>query len=120
MALVHRQGYNSRMDRKKVIERKIQHALAPLHLEVIDESHQHNVPDGSESHFKLVVVSAQFEGVSLIKRHREVNRILKQEFDTGLHALALHTMTPEEWYAKGGNIPTTPECLGGTKSALEP
>lgn len=105
------------MDRQSIIEQKIRDALTPVHLEVLDESHQHNVPEGSQSHFKLVVVSDQFEGMSLINRHRQINTVLKQEFDHGLHALALHTMTPEEWFNKGGNIPATPECLGGAKPA---
>ena len=105
------------MERKIIIERKIRDALGPMHLEVIDESHQHNVPEGSESHFKLVVVSDQFQGEPLINRHRRINLLLKQELETGLHALSLHTMTPEEWYRKGGEIPATPECMGGAKPA---
>ena len=105
------------MNKQSIIEQKIRVALAPMHLEVLDESHQHNVPEGSQSHFKLVVVSDQFEGMSLINRHRQINAVLKKEFDNGLHALALHTMTPEEWFNKGGNIPATPECLGGAKPA---
>ena len=105
------------MNKQSIIEQKIRVALAPMHLEVLDESHQHNVPEGSQSHFKLVVVSDEFAGMSLINRHRQINAVLKQEFDNGLHALALHTMTPEEWFNKGGNIPATPECLGGAKPA---
>ncbi len=45
------------------IETKIRSSLAPSHLEVIDESHMHSVPPGSESHFRVVVVSERFEGV---------------------------------------------------------
>lgn len=117
MVLVYLARYNPGMDRREIIDQKIRDALTPMHLEVVDESHQHNVPDGSQSHFKLVVVSDQFDGVSLIKRHRQINVLLKQEFELGLHALALHTMTPEEWYRKGGKILATPECLGGAKPA---
>ena len=47
------------------IETKIRTALAPSHLEVINESHKHSVPPGSESHFKLVIVSPTFEGKPL-------------------------------------------------------
>ena len=104
------------MNRHQTIENKIRESLKPLHLEVIDESGQHNVPAGAESHFKLVVVSEQFQGESLVARHRRVNVLLKQEFAAGLHALALHTMTPEEWFEKGGAAPDSPECLGGGKS----
>ncbi|MES9962427.1 MAG: BolA/IbaG family iron-sulfur metabolism protein [Candidatus Sedimenticola sp. 20ELBAFRAG] len=98
---------------QKTIEQKIQDALKPMHLEVIDESHMHNVPEGAQSHFKVVVVSDQFEGKNLLARHRLVNNLIKQEFDQGLHALALHTMTPQEWFDKGGVAPNSPECLGG-------
>lgn len=84
-------------------------------MEVIDESHMHSVPEGAESHFKVTLVSESFAGKMLVKRHREVNSLLKAEFDQGLHALALHTMTPEEWFAKGGVAPDSPPCLGGSK-----
>ncbi|MES9843848.1 MAG: BolA/IbaG family iron-sulfur metabolism protein [Candidatus Sedimenticola sp. PURPLELP] len=98
---------------QKTIEQKIQDALKPMHLEVIDESHMHNVPEDAQSHFKVIVVSDQFEGKNLLARHRLVNGLIKQEFDQGLHALALHTMTPQEWFDKGGVAPSSPECLGG-------
>ena len=98
------------------IEKKLLEQFGPLHLDVTNESHMHNVPDGSESHFRVVLVSAQFEKKPLIKRHRAVNAILEEELSGGIHALALHTMTPEEWFAKGGEAPESPPCLGGGKS----
>ena len=103
------------MSRQESIYSKLQQALEPLHLEVIDESHMHNVPEGAESHFKVVVVSDRFEGEKLIARHRLINRTLAAELQGGVHALALHTMTPEEWFAKGGEAPESPPCLGGGK-----
>ncbi|NKB60562.1 MAG: BolA/IbaG family iron-sulfur metabolism protein, partial [Alphaproteobacteria bacterium] len=42
---------------QETIERKIAESLTPAHLDVINESHMHNVPPGSESHFKLVIVT---------------------------------------------------------------
>ena len=98
------------------IEQKLHAQFAPLHLEVANESHMHDVPEGSESHFRVVLVSAQFEGKPLIQRHRAVNTILDQELKGPVHALALHTMTPEEWFSKGGEAPESPPCLGGGKS----
>lgn len=95
------------------IKAKIAEALNPTHLEVENESHMHNVPEGAQSHFKVVVVSDQFEGKTLLSRHRMVNALLKDEFDQGLHALALHTMTRQEWFEKGGESPNSPECMGG-------
>ncbi len=99
------------------IEDKLKTDFAPLHLEVVNESHMHNVPEGAESHFKVVLVTEQFAGQSLIKRHRAVNQLLADEISQQIHALALHTMTPEEWFAKGGQAPGSPLCQGGSKKA---
>lgn len=98
------------------ITQKLNDAFSPEHLEVINESYMHNVPEGSESHFKVVIVSDAFKDKMLIARHRLVNKILEDELkqDGGIHALALHTMTMEEWFEKG-NAPDSPECMGGGK-----
>ncbi len=103
------------MSVRQTIQKRIGDALAPLHLEVLDESRMHSVPEGAESHFKVVVVSERFIGVKLIERHRMVNGLLKPQFAAGLHALALHTMTPEEWLDKGGAVTGSPPCMGGSK-----
>ncbi|MEM7195910.1 MAG: BolA/IbaG family iron-sulfur metabolism protein [Pseudomonadota bacterium] len=95
------------------IEKKLS-ALEPFHLEVINESHQHNVPPNSETHFKVIIVSDKFEGAGLVGRHRMVNAQLAEELAGGVHALALHTMTPDEWFEKGGSSPDSPDCLGGS------
>ena len=104
------------MSVQETIYAKLQQELAPLHLEVINESSMHNVPEGSESHFKVVVVSERFEGEKLLARHRIINRVLSAELQGGVHALALHTLTPEEWFAKGGAVPASPECMGGSNA----
>jgi BolA protein len=103
------------MTMQSTLQQKLNTAFHPLNLEVINESDSHNVPPGSESHFKVVLVSTEFEGESLIKRHRRVNQVLADELKGGIHALALHTMTPEEWFNRGGTSPASPECLGGSK-----
>ena len=101
------------MTTQEIITKKLQ-ALSPEHLEVTNESHMHNVPEGSESHFKVVIVSNDFKDKMLIARHRLVNKALEEELAGGIHALALHTMTMEEWFKKG-NAPESPPCLGGGK-----
>ena len=89
--------------------------LIPNYLEVTNESYKHNVPEGSESHFKVVVVSSKFEGINLVKRHQMVNTLLKEEFDNGLHALSIMAKTPEQWTSAGNKlIHETPNCLGGS------
>lgn len=98
------------------IEQKIQQALQPDVLEVVNESHMHNVAPGSESHFKVTVVSEQFKGKMLIARHRQINGILAEELDGRIHALALHTMTPEEYFGKAGKVAESPQCMGGGKA----
>jgi BolA protein len=103
------------MSRQARIEAAIRGAFDPLHLEVVDESHMHAVPKGAESHFKLLVVSERFSGQNLVARHRAVNAALRPELEGGLHALALHTWTPEEWFERGGSAPESPPCLGGSK-----
>lgn len=97
------------------IQQKLQAALSPTFLEVNNESHMHNVPEGSESHFKVVIASKRFEGEKLLNRHRLINKILADELQGGVHALALHTMTPEEWFERNGSVRDSPECLGGSK-----
>ena len=97
------------------IEAKLAAGLQPLHLQVENESHRHNVPPGSESHFKVVVVTAAFEGKTLVARHRMVNEILADELQNRIHALALHTYTQKDWEDKHGAAPLSPPCLGGSK-----
>jgi BolA protein len=99
---------------QSVIETKLTEALSPLHLEVINESGNHSVPAGSESHFKVVLVAAEFEGQRLIARHRRVNGVLADELANSIHALALHTYTETEWRERFGAAPMSPPCLGGS------
>ena len=44
--------------------------LNPSILKVVNESHMHNVPEGSESHFKLIIVSESFKNIPTLKRHK--------------------------------------------------
>jgi BolA protein len=87
--------------------------LQPDYLKVINESYMHNVPPGSESHFKVIVVSGAFAGQRLIGRHRQVHLVLADELDNHIHALAIHTYTPEEWKFEQDGAPDSPMCLGG-------
>ena len=97
------------------IHDKLQEAFAPLHLEVVNESYMHNVPAGSESHFKVVIVSKQFEGQRLLSRHRAVNSVLADELANEVHALAMHTYTESEWQTLFDGAPLSPTCRGGAK-----
>ncbi|KAJ8022928.1 BolA-like protein 1 [Holothuria leucospilota] len=94
------------------IAEKLGASLQPSHLDVTNESFMHNVPKGSETHFKVVVVSSNFENLSLIKRHRMVNDILKEELAGSVHALSIVAKTPSQWMTNS-NIHKSPACLGG-------
>jgi len=93
--------------KKAVIEEKLEEALTPTELEVEDVSYQHAGHSGvergaTETHFNVKVVSESFEGRSLLKRHRLVYDLLKDELQTGgVHALSLITKTPREVSAAG-------------------
>ncbi|MFG0721238.1 BolA family protein [Pseudomonas sp. GLN_6] len=87
-------------------------ALASLqtqHLDVLDESHMHS--RGLETHYKAVVVSEQFAGLNAVKRHQKAYAAVG-ELMGQIHALALHTYTPDEW-AQQGVAPASPTCKGG-------
>ena len=86
------------------LEAKLRDKLEPQHLEVVNESHMHSVPKDAETHFKVVVVSSQFEGMSAVKRHQLVYGVLADEMSKkpaqgGIHALAITSRTPAEWAA---------------------
>ena len=103
------------MSMQTTIEQKLSAELEVDYLQVDNESHLHNVAPGAESHFKVTIVSNSFDDQILIKRHRAVNQILQQEMQQ-IHALALHTLTPLEWQARGGLVADSPKCRGGGKN----
>jgi BolA protein len=82
------------------ITTKLQDALAPQRLNVIDESHQHHGHggwrEGGETHFRVDIVSEAFAGKSRLERHRLVNAALAQELADGVHALAIVARGPGE------------------------
>jgi BolA family transcriptional regulator, general stress-responsive regulator len=78
-----------------------------------NESFKHNVPEGSESHFKLLLVSESFEGKRLVQRHQLVYGALSDVMPK-FHALAMHLHTLGEWSdSKSANVPDSPNCHGG-------
>jgi BolA protein len=103
------------MSMQTTIEQKLAGEIVVDYLQVENESHMHNVAPGAESHFKVTIVSNVFDEQMLIKRHRMVNRILQQELQQ-IHALALHTLTPQEWETRGGLVANSPSCRGGGKN----
>lgn len=84
-------------------------------LDVKNESSMHAVPPGSETHFKVTLVSGSFAGMGLLDRHRAVNGVLAEELKTGVHALSITAKTEQEWEKSGGTVSASPSCLGGSK-----
>ena len=103
------------MSIQATIQDKLTNEFEAAFLQVENESHMHNVAPGSESHFKVTIVSDTFKDQMLIKRHRRVNKTLAQELEQ-IHALALHTFSPDEWEARAGQVADSPHCRGGGKN----
>lgn len=89
------------------IKAKLQAALAPTFLEVIDESHKHaghahavmrpgTATGAGGTHFQVKVVSEAFKGKSRVDRHRTINNLLQSELNAGVHALAIDAKAPGE------------------------
>lgn len=96
------------------ISSKVMESVAPQVFDIVNESHMHAGP-ATESHFKLVVVAERFEGVSAVKRHQLLYGLLADELKGGVHALALHLYTPEEWVKAEAQVPLSPNCRGANR-----
>jgi BolA protein len=87
-------------ERERRIRTILAETFAPVRLEVVDDSARHaghaGAAPGGGTHFNVAIVSAAFEGLSRVERHRRVNAALKSEFESGLHALAVVAKTPGE------------------------
>lgn len=99
------------------IETALTSELQPQLLEVANESHMHSVPANSETHFKVVLVADVFEGKRSVARHQLIYKLLADQLAGPVHALALHTYTPSEWEGREQQVPASPDCKGGSKTA---
>lgn len=106
-----RMGDNGCMTTKIDRIRGALEAFEPVHLEVLDESHMHS--RGLETHYKAVIASDVFSGKLRVRRHQAVYAALGPLMQE-IHALALHTYTPDEWAARGA-APDSPRCRGGSR-----
>lgn len=85
--------------------------FASANIQVINDSHMHS--RGTETHYRVVVVSDEFEGKSTLQRQRVVNEALEKFYKDGLHSVAVHAFTNSEY---GGDVPKSPPCAGSKKS----
>lgn len=88
------------MNRQERIYNLLNDSLTPTSLEVINQSHHHKHHAGDdgtgETHYDIIVVSDHFDSVNRVGRQRMVNKLLKTEFDSGLHALSMSLYAPGE------------------------
>lgn len=87
-------------DRRAAIEAILDAALSPTHIEVIDESHLHAGHAGAAGgggHFRALLVSSHFEGLSGMARQRLVYGALGDWMGREIHAFTMRTLSPEEW-----------------------
>ena len=99
---------------KDKIEEKLKTQISSLYVEVINESPNHNVPDGAESHFKVIVVSNDFENMRPVQRHQLIYKALNEEMKL-IHAIAIHPFTKIEWDENNQSSSDSPDCLGGSE-----
>lgn len=97
------------------IETLLTNGLSPEHLSIENESHQHSVPENSETHFKVVIVSEGFNDLRQVQRHQKVYQLLSEPLAGPVHALALHTFSPAEW-AENQTVADSPNCQGGSRA----
>ena len=101
---------------EEAITKKLMNGFQPAHIQVINESHSHNVPKNSETHFKILMISEKFMSLSRVARQRLVYQKLNEELAGPVHALSLRLLTPEEWESsQRAQAPESPVCRGGQK-----
>jgi BolA protein len=77
-------------------------------LKILNESFMHNVPEDAESHFKIVIVSNDFNNLSHIKRHRLVYKYLDTIMDD-IHAISIQSFNEDE-FKLNPTVLDSPEC----------
>ncbi|MDY6890900.1 MAG: BolA family protein [Pseudomonadota bacterium] len=97
------------------IEARVRSGLQVERLVLENESGMHSGP-ATESHFKLLLVSPDFAGKRLVQRHQLVYGLVAELMQNPIHALALHLYTPAEWRQRGGQVASSPHCMGGSKA----
>ncbi|GIY47975.1 bolA-like protein 1 [Caerostris extrusa] len=100
---------------ENVVKRKLENALKPEFIEVVNESARHNVPRGSASHIRVTIVSPLFNNKNLIQRHRLVNAALQEELKGPIHALSIVAVSPAEVSDKSEKT-ESPPCRGAEEN----
>ena len=97
----------------KTIENTIKKLLIdnfdPSLLSVTNESFMHNVPHGSESHFKVVIVTDNFKDLKEIQRHKAIYKALQNPMKS-IHALSIYAYSEKE-FQKNPQVIDSPNCI---------
>lgn len=100
------------MSKQQELEQRLCQEFEPHFIAVENESYMHSSGRGADSHFKIVLVSDAFEGISKVARHQKIYQLFSQDLKNGIHALALHLYTKQEWDKLGRQFPKSPNCAG--------
>jgi BolA protein len=88
------------LSRKERMQELLTARFAPQKIVIEDQSELHGghagAQPGGQTHYRLTLVSTAFDGHSRVARQRLVYHALREEFETGLHALSLDLKTPSE------------------------
>jgi BolA family transcriptional regulator, general stress-responsive regulator len=85
-------------ERMQQIRQRLNDALQPQALEVMDEGHLHRGHEGAKDgrgHFRLKIVSPLFAGKSMVQRHRLVYQAMGELMQTDIHALTIDAAAPD-------------------------
>ena len=88
------------MNRIEMIREKLNTALSPESLEIVDRSHEHAGHEGAKGgggHFDVIIVAEAFRNMNTVLRHRAVYDALGDVMRTEIHALSIRAYTPEEF-----------------------
>ncbi len=96
------------------IEAMLRDSLNVNQLYIENESHMHSGP-ATDSHFKVAIVSDDFTGKRVVARHQAVYKAVDSLMNNPIHAFSMHLYTQQEWTDKNGEIPLSPNCMGGSK-----
>jgi len=88
------------MNRKERITTLLARELAPIYMDLVDDSAKHaghsGAQPGGQTHYSLTIKADCFSKLNKIQRHQMIYALLADEFKTGLHALAIDAKTPDE------------------------
>ncbi|MCE3011046.1 MAG: BolA family transcriptional regulator [Proteobacteria bacterium] len=98
------------------LREKLTQKFHPSQLEIENESHLHS-RGKEETHFKVLIVSEKFQGMSRVDRQREIMALFDEERSQGLHALSLRALTPDEVQKSQSHF-VSPACSSKTSRSF--